>query len=64
MSASKKKAEKALNPSYLKTMPKLSYKELCQAILGEDSLSLYSFIPLYGPDRKIENESKKYTKID
>ena len=38
----------------------LSYNELCEKILSEPTISLFSFIPVHNKLRQIKIESRKY----
>ena len=53
MNKNDKKDEKGKD--YLKIKPTLNYQQVCQAILGEDSISLKSFIPVHDQSRMINN---------
>ena len=52
--------ERGERPSPMPSYQPLSHSELCQALLGQPSLSLYCLIPVYPDDRSVEKYIEKY----
>jgi hypothetical protein len=60
MSRDNKKLEQRKGASYLKKKKPLTVSQTCYAILNETCISPKSFIPVYGPDRNLDEVSKMY----